>query len=271
MCKFMSGYQDKLGNIYDGEGFTDSHSEIALIHGLRDSDVDYYAQNLAKWECTPPVDTTQWKDFSKWKIIADENEAPVWFDVEKIRTHVAKVVGSWFITDKRGVLLGGCYIFDGKESSVKSVIRGRVLAVVNGAYLSGADLSGADLSGAYLSKADLSGADLSRADLSGADLSGAYLSKADLSGANLSRADLSGADLSWADLSGAYLSGANLSEADLSGAYLSRAHLSGAYLSGANLSGADLSGAYLSRAYLSRATVDLPAGWKLENGICTKE
>ena len=191
MCEFMSGYQDKLGNIYDGEGFTDSHSEIALIHGLRDSDVDYYAQNLAKWECTPPVDTTQWKDFSKWKIIADENEAPVWFDVEKIRTHVAKVVGSWFITDKRGVLLGGCYIFDGKESSVKSVIRGRVLAVVNGADLYGADLYGADLSRAYLS--------------------------------------------------------------------------------GANLSGADLSGAYLSRAYLSRATVDLPAGWKLENGICTKE
>ena len=92
MCKFVSGYVTKTGDIYDGAGFTDSHSEIALIHNLRDTDFAFYAQNLAKWECTPPADTTLWRDFAKWEVHADENETPEWFDPEKIRAHVAKLV-----------------------------------------------------------------------------------------------------------------------------------------------------------------------------------
>jgi hypothetical protein len=50
MCNFFSGYIDKLGNIYDGNGFTDEHSVIAKIHNLRDDEQAYYSQNLAKFD-----------------------------------------------------------------------------------------------------------------------------------------------------------------------------------------------------------------------------
>jgi hypothetical protein len=170
MCNFFSGYVDKLGNIYDGNGFTDEHSVIAKIHNLRDDEQAYYSQNLAKFEATPPEDTKLWSDFSQWKIIADERETPDWFDAEKIRAHVAIQVGAMFVRESRGVLLGGCYIFDGKDASAKRVIRGRIVGVINGAYLDGAYLDGVYLDGVYLDGAYLAGAYLARANLAGWDI-----------------------------------------------------------------------------------------------------
>ena len=261
MCKFVSGYVTKAGDIYDGAGFTDSHSEIAQIHNLRDTDVAFYAQNLAKWECTPPEDTKLWQDFSKWDVRADENETPAWFDPEKIRAHVAKLVSPWFVRDARNVLLGGCWIFDGEKAAAKQVMQGRIIGMLNGANLDRANLSvatlyGANLDGATLSGANLSGANLSVATLYGANLSGATLYGANLSGANLSRANLDGATLDRANLSGANLSVATLSGANLDGATLSMANLSGANLSGARID----------------AGVTLPKGWKRsESGIIVKD
>jgi hypothetical protein len=261
MCEFISGYVSKNGYIFDGAGFTDSHSEIALIHNLRDSDVAFYAQNLAKWECTPPKDNAQWSDFSKWTVRADENETPAWFDPEKIRAHVAKLAAPWFVADARGVLLGGCWIFDGEKATVKQVLQGRIVAVINGATLSGANLYGANLD-----SATLSGANLSRATLSGATLSGANLSRANLYGANLYGATLSGATLSGANLYGANLSGATLSRATLSGANLYGANLYGATLDGANLYGANLDSARIEEG------VRLPKGWqRSKRGIVIKD
>lgn len=201
MCKFVSGYATKSGEIYDGAGFTDSHSEIALIHSLRDTDVAFYAQNLAKWECTPPEDTKLWSDFSKWAVLADEKETPDWFDPEKVREHVRKLVEPWFVRDSRTVLLGGCWIFDGENASVKRIIQGRIVAVINGARLDGANLEGANLAGARLVGANLVGARLDGANLAGANLVGA-----NLIGANLSRANLDGADLICARLDSAMIS-----------------------------------------------------------------
>ena len=178
MCKFVSGYVSKSGEIYDGAGFTDSHSEIAEIHNLRDSDVAFYSQNLAKWECTPPSDTKLWRDFGKWHVRADENETPDWFDPEKIRAHVAKLVAPWFVTDARKVLLGGCWIFDGKDAAVKRILHGRIVAVINEANLTGANLTGANLTGADLARAYLTRANLTGANLTGANLTRAYLAEA---------------------------------------------------------------------------------------------
>jgi hypothetical protein len=175
MCNFFSGYIDKLGNIYDGNGFTDEHSVIAKINNLRDDEQAYYSQNLAKFEATPPEDTKLWGDFSQWKIIADERETPEWFDAEKIRAHVAVQVGAMFVRDSRNILLGGCYIFDGKGSNAKRVILGRIIGVINGANLARANLDGANLA-----RANLAGANLAGAYLAGANLAGAYLAGWDI-------------------------------------------------------------------------------------------
>jgi hypothetical protein len=156
MCNFVSGYVSKTGEIYCCPEFTDSHSEIAAAFNLRDSETAYYSKNLAKWECTPPGDVNLWSDFSKWTVRADEDETPEWFDPEKIREYVARMVGGMFVRDPRGTLLGGCWIFDGETASVKQIIRGRIIGVFNGANLAranlyGANLEGANLEGAYVS------------------------------------------------------------------------------------------------------------------------
>jgi hypothetical protein len=258
MCKFISGYVSIGGEIYCIPEYTDSHEVIARVFNLRDTECAWYRENLAKWECTPPANTAEWSDFSKWTVRADEDETPDWFDVDKIRDHVAKLVSAMFVRDSRGILLGGCWIFDGAEASAKGVLQGRIVGAFNGANLSGADLSRANLSDANLSRTNLSGANLYRADLYrtnlfGANLSDANLSGADLFGANLYRANLAGANLSGADLSGANLAGANLDGANLARANLSRT----------NLSRTNLSGAY---------DAQLPSGWKkLDNGIVVRE
>ena len=92
---------------------------------------------------------------------------------------------------------------------------------------------------------------------------GADLRDADLMRANLVRTDLMYADLMRADLRGANLVHANLVHADLGGANLMYADLRGACLRGADLVGADLRDARVSDTTI----INLPAGWKIENGL----
>ena len=194
MCKFVSGYVSRCGEIYCIPEYTDSHEMIARVFNLRDSECAWYRENLAKWECTPPDDVSAWTDFSQWTVRADENDTPSWFDAEKIRDHVSKEVSRMFVRDARGILLGGCWIFDGKDASAKGILNGRVVAVINGANLSRANLSSANLSSANLDSANLSSANLSSANLYGANLYGANLDSANLSRANLYGANLYGAN-----------------------------------------------------------------------------
>jgi hypothetical protein len=268
MCKFVSGIVLKNGDIICEPEFADSHELLIKVAGLTENAYANGVEYLARFEFTPPEDLTKISDTSLWTLRVDEDVKPSWWDKEKVRNYCERKVNSMIIRDARGTVFGGCWIFDGKEASVKQIVRGRIFCAVNGADLSGANLSGAYLSGAYLSGAYLSGAYLSGAYLSGAYLSGADLSGANLSGADLSGAYLYGADLSGANLSRAYLSRANLSGADLYGANLSGANLSRAYLSGANLSRANLSGADLSGAI----NYTLPDTWSIDrNGIVTRK
>ena len=193
MCKFTSGYYLKTEEIICDPEISDSHSLLAEKYNIRDTEMAFYAKNFVKFECTPPKDTAFWSDFSKWTIICDETGTPDWFDKEKIREAVEKIVKPMFVHDARDVIEGGCWIFDGPNASVKTLKNGRIVAVINGASLAGADLY----------KANLRYADLTEADLSGANLSGANLSWADLEGANLTNANLEGAELTWANLEGA--------------------------------------------------------------------
>ena len=84
-------------------------------------------------------------------------------------------------------------------------------------------------------------------------------------GANLRYADLRGADLGRADLRGADLGRADLRGVDLRDAYLGRACLRRADLRDANLGYANLMGARVSDTTI----IDLPAGWKIEDGLIT--
>ena len=203
MCKTFSFYAAKTGDFYSLVDHTDEHSKIAQVFGLRDNDVSFYAENLAKGEFTPPEDTKLWADLSKWTLSVDEKETPEWFDHEKARAYVERLIRPMFVTDARNWLVGGCWIFDGEKATAKGVMNGRIVGVINGANLSRANLSRANLDGANLSRANLSRANLSRANLSRANLDGANLDGANLYGANLSRANLYGATLDGATLDGA--------------------------------------------------------------------
>ena len=185
MCNPFSGYATRGGEIYCIPDKTHAHSIIAEVFELRDNDVAYYAQNLAKFEFTPPADTKLWRDLSKWDLKVDENETPEWFDAEKVRAHMERLVRPMFVTDKRNWLIGGCWIFDGDKASAKGVLGGTIIGVINGANLDGANLTGANLIGANLDGANLTGANLSGATLYGANLYGANLSGANLYGATI--------------------------------------------------------------------------------------
>ena len=92
-----------------------------------------------------------------------------------------------------------------------------------------------------------------------------------LRGANLRGAYLRGADLCGADLRGADLCGANLGGAYLDGANLTGAILTGANLTGSSLTGASLTAASLGGAYVENTIIDLPPGWKIENGLIVRD
>ena len=210
MCKTFSFYAAKTGDFYSLVDHTDEHSKIAQVFGLRDNDVSFYAENLAKGEFTPPEDTKLWADLSKWTLSVDERETPAWFDHERARAYMERLIRPMFVTDARNWLIGGCWIFDGEKATAKGVINGRIVGVINGANLNGANLNGANLDGANLDGANLYGANLYRAslyraNLNGANLDGASLNRANLDGANLYGANLYRASLYRANLDGAYI------------------------------------------------------------------
>ena len=169
MWNVFSGYATRsgegTGDIYCIPDKTHSHSVIAAVFNLRDSDVSFYAQNLCKYEYRPPRDTKLWNDLDKWELVIDEDggKAPPWFDRENVITYMQRLVRPMFVTDERNWLVGGCWIFDGEKASCKGVLSGTIAGVINGANLSGANLDGANLDGATLDGANLSGATLSGA------------------------------------------------------------------------------------------------------------
>ena len=158
MCKTFSFYAAKTGDFYSLVDHTDAHSMIAEVFGLRDNDVSYYAENLAKGEFTPPEDTKLWSDLSKWALTVDERETPAWFDREKAREYMERLIRPMFVTDERKWLMGGSWIFDGEKATARGVMNGRIVGVINGANLTGANLTRAYLAGAYLADANLTDA-----------------------------------------------------------------------------------------------------------------
>ena len=271
MCKTFSFYAAKTGDLYSLVDHTDAHSMIAEVFGLRDNDVSYYAENLAKGEFTPPEDTKLWSDLSKWTLTVDERETPEWFDHEKARAYMERLIRPMFVTNERTWLVGGCWIFDGEKATARGVLNGRIVGVINGAYLDGANLTGANLTRAYLAHANLAHANLAHAYLAHAYLDGANLAGANLAHAYLADAYLADANLADANLARAYLDHAYLAHANLADANLADANLARAYLDGANLADA-----YLARANLADAKIhegaSLPAGWvRGDSGIITRK
>ena len=170
MCKTFSFYAAKTGDFYSLVDHTDAHSMIAEVFGLRDNDVSYYAENLAKGEFTPPEDTKLWSDLSKWTLTVEERETPEWFDHEKARAYMERLIRPMFVTNERRWLVGGCWIFDGEKATARGVLNGRIVGVINDAYLTCANLARANLT-----DANLTGANLTRANLTDANLTDAKI------------------------------------------------------------------------------------------------
>jgi len=256
MCNFLSGVSLKptdgrtLGDLICDPEHTDEHHILIASRNVRDDEQAYFQANLARWEFTPPENKADLLDLKKWMFTVDERESPPWFDLAAERERAEGIVARMIVRDRRAALLGGCWIFSGKDAGTQFT-RGRIIASVDGANLDCATLS--------------------RATLYGATLDCANLSHANLSHANLSRATLYGATLDCANLDCANLYGANLSHANLSGANLSRANLSHATLYGATLDCANLDCATLYGAKIHKGAT-LPDGWiRTDDGIIVKK
>ena len=251
MCNFLSGVSLKptdgrtLGDLICDPEHTDEHHILIASRNVRDDEQAYFQANLARWEFTPPENKADLLDLKKWMFTVDERESPPWFDLAAERERAEGIVARMIVRDRRAALLGGCWIFSGKDAGTQFT-RGRIIASVDGANLDCATLSRATLYGATLDCANLSHANLSHANLSRA---------------TLSHATLYGATLDCANLDCANLYGANLSHATLSGATLSHANLYGANLDGANLDGAKI-----------HKGATLPDGWiRTDAGIIVKK
>jgi hypothetical protein len=261
MCNFLSGVSLKptdgrtLGDLICDPEHTDEHHILIASRNVRDDEQAYLQANLARWEFTPPENKADLLDLKKWMFTVDERESPPWFDLAAERERAEGIVARMIVRDRRAALLGGCWIFSGKDAGTQFT-RGRIIASVDGANLDCATLSRATLYGATLDCANLSHANLSHANLSHA---------------NLSRATLYGATLDCATLDCATLDCATLSHANLSGANLSRANLSHATLYGATLDCANLDCATLYGAKIHKGAT-LPDGWiRTDAGIIVKK
>jgi hypothetical protein len=243
MCRFLSAVFLKTGEVLCDPDHTDSHEHLIAAANVRDGEVAFFSGNLCRVEFAPPDDTKLWGDMTEWTLWVDEKTTPDWFDAEKARAILSARIERMFIRDRRGTLLGGCWILDGDRAHLGALLGGRIVGVINGA-----NLKGAHLACAYMARAKLVGANMERACMAGANLV-----FGDMRGANLG-----GADLEHTNLAGANLMGANLTVANLASAYMRDACMDGA----------NLHGAHMACSYMAV----LPEGWETnEEEVCVRK
>jgi len=111
MCNFLSAIAYRDGSIFADPEHTDSHSDLKEHLGLKDDQ----APMLRNWvavEYTPENRETS-ADVTSYTLRLDEpGAAPGWWDDVKggIELKCRTLIQSMIVTDKRGLLLGGCWI-----------------------------------------------------------------------------------------------------------------------------------------------------------------
>jgi hypothetical protein len=144
MCEFKSAWVRRDGAIFESP-YTDSHDEIAALHGLKDDRV--FLSNLAKVEFRPPRNNDgvlQYLDLDNYTLVVDESETPIWFGDElreSVIERLRRIVESYIITDRRALVYGGMAIIaDGAKIDnldfVRAVICGGTVSAICGGTVS---------------------------------------------------------------------------------------------------------------------------------------
>ena len=107
MCNFLSAIVMQNGDIICDPVKTDSHEDLLQANNIRDG----IAQQgkFARVEFTPS-DYSTIQDISTWTLKVDQEDTPDWFNREAVRASLAMRVESMFVSDKRELLSGKCYI-----------------------------------------------------------------------------------------------------------------------------------------------------------------
>jgi hypothetical protein len=110
VCKFLSALVLRNGDIYTRPEATDSHEDLIEDLGFKDDGSD----GFVRVEFVPPPDRNI-VDPNAWKFRLDQ-ERPSWFsqqDEERAIDKLRRRVANMLVSDKRKILLGGCWILHG--------------------------------------------------------------------------------------------------------------------------------------------------------------
>jgi hypothetical protein len=131
MCDFLSAIVFKGGRIICQPELTDSHSDLIAANNLRDDNI--HIRVWVRVELTPTEH--KYLDVDSYSMRLDESSRPDWFDsaaefdaAEKLRDKIRAMI----VTDKRALLLGGCWIL-GEGADIESAKAARIVAMISSA------------------------------------------------------------------------------------------------------------------------------------------
>jgi len=133
MCGYLSALVLRSGEVIQHEA-TDSHEDLVEWQNLKDESV--VDKKFVRVEYTPK-DFNDLADIDKYELRLDENEAPGWWDEEmqsNTERKLKAIAERRIVTEKRGVLLGGCWVIAG-SAQIAKVYSSRVIAVYGSATI----------------------------------------------------------------------------------------------------------------------------------------
>jgi hypothetical protein len=137
MCKFLSAIVMRNGDVLCDPEHTDSHEDLILAHGLRDSGaLGSGGRDWSRVEFVPPKDGDI-ADLDRWTLTLDEDHAkPSWWDESEpaLRTRLCEMVRAHIVDDKRPILLGGWWIVI-RTAQIGKVVGAAIKAVRDSASL----------------------------------------------------------------------------------------------------------------------------------------
>ena len=128
MCRFLSALVLKNGDVLCKPEASDSHEDLIEHFGL--SDDKQHLNKFVRVEFCPPGDTPLY-ELKKYELRLDEHTTPGWWTKkiqEKATRKLRVKIKGMLVSDKRKLLLGGCYILHG-EAKVERVVNATIKAM----------------------------------------------------------------------------------------------------------------------------------------------
>lgn len=122
MCRFLSAIVKKNGDILCNPEVTDSHSTLAMMHGLPDNTDSGYI-NCARVEFAPNLNS-ELDDLSAYRLHVDERVIPEWWSSKKVEPIIENLrnrVTNMIKYGSKPVIVGGAAIVPNKREIIATI------------------------------------------------------------------------------------------------------------------------------------------------------